>query len=563
MQADWLAAYEGATLEIDLPIPESVLRFLHARGYKSKTSIEDLLRASLQDMRSPFVLKDISKFVDRMTLAYSRQEEILIYGDFDLDGTSATAIMVQGLKALGFQNIRYFQPRRLRDGYGLHAWAMEQFQQEGVDLVITVDVGISDLKAARKAKELGIDLIVTDHHQPKEDLPEAIAVINPNRKDCSSELSHLCGAGVAFYILLALKMHWDKQNIPHTFQAKDVLDFFIIGTLTDMVPLKDENKALCKHGILQMQKTAKPGLKVLLETLGYAGRSLSGADVAIGIAPKLNALSRMEDGLLPIDILLETSELEAQKKMQRVLEINDQRKIQQAEAEQEADCEFLSRGKQPVAFVYSKNFHKGVIGLVATKLCQKYNVPAFVGTLNEDGRIVGSARSPNEEDFSTLKAYEKTKDHLLGFGGHHYASGFQLDIKNAEAWAVALQDHYKSIASKKKTFYYDVKVDLESLNTKTMQWLDRFQPFGKGFEPPTFFLTDCKILDMRGLRGGHLRFQIEQNGIKQTALYFSPPNHRDFIEGDRVDLLVDLQWNYFNARKSLQLLIKDIRRHEG
>ena len=266
---------------------------------------------------------------------------------------------------------------------------------------------------------------------------------------------------------------------------------------------------------------------------------------------------------MPIDILMAETEDEARKKMARVMELNDRRKLLQREAEEEAEADFLSRGRQPYAFVYSKNFHKGVIGLVATKIANKYGVPAFVGALMDNGEIVGSARAPNFDALSTLKAYEATSDNMISFGGHHFASCFKIDVSQADKWSKALKSHYSEIKQEKVELKYDVEATLKELNQDTMQWLDSFQPFGVGFEAPTFMVKDCLIKDLRGLRGGHLRLNLKQANSSQTALYFSPPSHIDFTEGDRIDALVDLQWNYYNGRKSLQLLVKDMRLHEG
>lgn len=564
MSVEWEALSEPKGLELDLSIPPIVEKFLSVRNITSKEDVEKLFISSLKDMRSPYLLKDMDLAVYRIFQAFERKEKILVYGDFDLDGSSGISLMVEGMRALGIENLSYFQPKRLSDGYGLHAHMMSNFKEQGFDLVITVDLGITAVEAAAEAKAQGLDLIITDHHQPKEVLPEAIAIVNPNRKDCLSGLGHLCGAGVAYYLLLGLKMYWDKAQIPHNFQPKDILEYFVIGTLTDMVPMLDENRSLTKHGITHLEKTKRAGLRTLLDTLGYLGRPLTGQDVAIGIAPKLNALSRMEEELLPVDILLESDELQAKKKMSRVLELNEQRKFLQKEAEEEAESEYLSKPTKNYVFVYSKNFHKGVIGLVATKLSQKYNLPAFVGTLLDTGEIVGSARSPNVESFSLLDVYEKTNRGLNRFGGHHHASGFHTHIDKVEVWKQELDKYFLSQGFLKKTIVFDVEARLSDLNRETMTWFDKLQPFGVGFEIPSFLLKSCLVSEKKVLRGGHMRLQVKQSRSTQTALLFSPPNYAmDIAEGDMVDMIVEIQWNYFSGRKSLQLLVKDIRRNEN
>ena len=288
---------------LDMPLP--IWRIVSQRGYRTAESINNLLQPTLSELADPISIKDMSKAVERTVEAYTRNEPITIYADFDLDGTSGLALLRRGLAGLGFSDVRGYQPSRLSEGYGLHAEAIEGIHQQGCQFVISVDVGITAFEAAKKAKELGVDLVITDHHQPANELPDSFAVVNPNRKDCESGLGHLSGAGVAYFFFLAVRRELRERGLlKKDINPKTLLEFFAIGTITDLVPMKAENRVLVKHGLHRFKTTQWPGLRSLMQELGLSERrELGASDIGILLAPKLNALSRMEEGLSPIDVM--------------------------------------------------------------------------------------------------------------------------------------------------------------------------------------------------------------------------------------------------------------------
>ncbi|MCB0348694.1 MAG: single-stranded-DNA-specific exonuclease RecJ [Bdellovibrionales bacterium] len=546
--------------DVLLPFPLLINRLLASRGFSSEEMVRDFISSSLRHMKSPYALKDMELAVKRLRQAFENDESVLVYGDFDLDGSSGLAILVDGLKDLGFSNISYFQPKRLSDGYGLHAKFIETFKKQGVNLIVTVDLGITAMEAALECKQQGIDLIITDNHLPKETLPDAYAVINPNRSDCDSGLGYFCGAGVGYYLLLALKMKWAELGTPHSWDPKSSLDLLVVAILTDMVPLKNENRALAKHGIAHFQNTKRPALQYLLKSLNMIGRPLSGQDIAIGFAPKLNALSRLEQDVLPIDLFLEKDISKAAKLTHQAIQMNDSRKDLQSEAEEEARSLHSINQDQGFVFVYSENFHKGVIGLVATKLSQEYQVPSFVATLAGD-KLVGSARAPNSYGGSLLDIFEKVSMHLDSFGGHKAAAGFQLKLENTEAFRNALTKVLKDPINTTQKVEYDIEASLSELNEDALDALDLIGPYGTGFPVPLFFVKNLQVTSKTVMRGEHIRLQVQdKSSNRKTVLLFSPPPHaKEIGEGQEIDLLVELQWNYYNGRKSTQLLAKDIR----
>ena len=401
-------------------IPESLSALLKSRGYKDIKSWDVLFRPSLAHLKSPYVLDGMNQVVDRLIKAYEHQEGVLIYGDFDLDGSSGAALLYTGLKDLGFTNLNYVQPKRLTDGYGVHSHILEHYLGK-IKVVLTVDVGITAFEATEYAKQNGIDVLITDHHLPKGEIPKALAVVNPNKGFCESGLGHLCGVGVGYYVFLALWIRL-KENLkanPKSFSEsqtakiknidpKSLLDLYVIGTITDLVPLIDENRVLVKHGLKVLEKTTRPGLRALMQKLGLLGKKLGAQDIGFRLAPKLNSLSRMDKGLLPIDVFLCEDELSATRMVDQILSLNSDRLSFQKQAEAFAiDQAFDS--EEPYCLVFDETLHKGVVGLVATRLAQTYNKPSFVGEL-KNGKISGSARLPDGSVLNLVDMMTEGKD---------------------------------------------------------------------------------------------------------------------------------------------------------
>jgi len=547
--------------------PELIQKLLFARRFIEQDRIESLIQPKLADLKDPFLMMDMGKAVDRLLEGYQKNEKICIYADFDLDGTSGLALLSEGLRGLGFQNLILYQPKRLANGYGFHATSVQELAEQGVRLIVTVDVGINAIETVDVARSKGLDVIITDHHQPGTTLPNAFAIVNPNRSDDKSGLGYLCGAGVAFYLLRALMRKMIESNlIPQEgFDLKSVLDFFTIGTLTDMVPLIEDNRILVKHGLLKLSQTKRPGFRVLLDELGLSERTLNAQDVGIRFAPKLNALSRMEKGILPIDIMLEKNWEDAQSKIDFVMENNDDRVHLQSEGEREA-IEALSRWEHEQFFFFtSAGIHRGVAGLIATKLCQITGKPSFIGSESTDGIIVGSARAPQRSAASVLRALSASSQFLSRFGGHHAASGFELFTS---AKALVIQSLSSFYESKENNFdcevlEYDFDLEPEQISEGFMKWIEALGPYGQGFPIPQFRIRNLEISNILRLRGGHLKLSFGNQKQKLDALYFSPPANFELNRSDRVQVIVELQWNYYQGQRTVQLLIKDIQREKG
>ncbi len=553
--------------------PLLIGKLLASRGVDAE-NIESILNPKLSHLKDPSLIYDMDLATARLVDAYKNNEKICIYADFDLDGTSGLAILKDGFEKLGFKSISFYQPKRLAEGYGFHAHAVEELHQLGITVIVTVDVGITSFAAFQKAKELGIDAILTDHHLPIsengiEKLPDTFCLVNPNQKKCTAGLGYLCGAGVGFYLIRSLKRAFlNDSSLPkNQWDLKDLLDLFCIGTLTDMVPLIDDNRVLVKHGMIALEKTTRPGLRKLLEKLDLADRPLTSQDIAIRFAPKLNALSRMESDILPIHIYLEQSVARARELVEQMMKNNLTRQSLQSSAEEKAFALVSDWNNPDFVFVVSDEFHRGIIGLIATKLASDLNRPAFVGSLNAEGMIVGSSRLPNGFDGNLVQALKSAEPFLTRFGGHAAAAGFELSISHHENVVNSLATYFSETKKNPKPLEieFDATAELLEINPMLMKWHDHLGPYGMGFQIPIFRFNSLKLKKIKELKGGHLKLsfnsQVNNQNSEIDALYFSPIERRkkDILEGQNYDILGELQINYFNRTQTIQLLLKDFK----
>lgn len=540
-------------------IPRLIFEILKPRGFSSEKEIHQWLTPSLKDLRDPLSIIDLKKAVDRIILAFEKKEKICVYADYDLDGTSGIALFAQGLKDLGFRDFLLYQPSRLKEGYGLKNEAIQNLYDQGARLLISIDLGISNKLEVDFANSLGMQVIVTDHHLPPEEIPLAHAVVNPNRKDCTSELQHLCGAGVAFFLILALRREMTNRGLlERDFDPKTLLDCFAIATLTDMVPLVDENRILCKHGLHVLRETKRPGLKILLQELGLL-KNLTSYDVTMKFAPKLNALSRLETSIRPLDLYLIDDVKKARAVVSEVLGVNESRRSLQKEAEDLAIEELKKHPPQNFIWVYSEKFHRGILGLLATKLAQEFMLPTFVGSL-EDDKITGSARLAPNSKSNLTEALHHASSALKQFGGHAQAAGFECLTSEA----VKLRELFSSFFStavrrEALVLHFDAEAQIDEINADFMTWYDHFVPIGVGAAMPLIKISDVRIKKVRELKGGHLSLELEsaKTGRSLRAIWFSP-EIKDFATGEEIEVLVEVSWNEFMGSRQIQLQIKHL-----
>ncbi len=532
-----------------------------ARGFESYQDFQLFSEFSLKDLRDPMSLKDMDVAVNRLIQALQGNEKICLYADFDMDGTPGLALLIRGLQMCGFKNLLSFQPNRFDDGYGVHGEIVADFiENHGISLFVTVDVGITDVDAVQIAKDKGVDFIITDHHQPKDSLPPAVAIVNPNSTGCESGLKHLCGTGVAFYLILALRREMTSRGLlPKNFDPKSLLDCFAIATLTDMVPLVAENRPLVKHGMLQLARTDRVGLQLLMERLGLLGKGLSSSDVAIQLAPKLNALGRMNAEVQALDLFLVKDRQQATEFVDSTMQAQFDRTEIQRDSEGLLFRMLAEKDPLPFAFEYSVDFYKGIVGLLATKVLQAQRIPCFIGAVIDD-RIVGSGRAP--KGISLLAALEACSEPLNKFGGHHQAAGFELPLSRAQEFRELLTHFYRDKKPAPLQVTYDFSANLGELDDDFKHWLKKLEPYGVGFPTPLIRIDHLFVASIKVLKEKHLKFVFkDMQGHKIDGLWFFADDieEKKQLTSKRVSVILEPSINFYMGKESLQGFVRDLK----
>ncbi|NDD90552.1 single-stranded-DNA-specific exonuclease RecJ [bacterium] len=461
------------------------------RNLKTAEEIAEYLSPRLDRLTSPWLLKDMRRAVDRVATARESGEEVWIFGDYDVDGTTGAALLGLFFRELKIP-VQLRQPDRFKDGYGLNVGAVEEASSAGVRLMITVDCGITSFAAARRAAELGLDLIVLDHHQldQEQGLPQALAVINPQRTDCESGLKQICGCAVAFYFAMALRSHgreknwWASGAEPN---LKQHLDLVVMATAADIVPLIGDNHILVRHGMEVLRNSRKAGVRALLAAAGVADRELSPGHLGFVLGPRINASGRMGSASTALDLLTSDDSQRAMELAQQLEHINAERAELQNqiwdEVRQVVEAG-LAEGKfQHGIAVADPGWHEGVVGIVASRVVETYRRPAVVMSVREKD-VKGSARTFAGKD--VLKALRACSEWLIGFGGHTHAAGLTLDSRHFERFQQAFDDAVKFLPedSEQKPLHLDGQLRFEDMDLKTLQEIERLGPFGRIFVAP-------------------------------------------------------------------------------
>ncbi|MEJ2471012.1 MAG: single-stranded-DNA-specific exonuclease RecJ [Desulfuromonadales bacterium] len=542
-----------------LEVPPLVARLLAHRGLESDTA-GGFLQNRLADLPDPFLLPDMEFAVRRLQRAIEQGERIAVHGDYDVDGITGTALLCSLLTALDGQ-VDYHIPLRLRDGYGLSATALRRAAQEGVALVISVDCGVSAVEEAALARELGLELIITDHHQPPEVLPTALAVINPQRPDSLFPCADLAGVGVAFFLLIALRQRlresgWFNQR-PEP-DLREALDLVALGTIADLVPLRGVNRILVSHGLRALQRGVRIGIRALKQVAGI-DRVTCGA-VGFQLAPRLNAAGRLEDAERGVDLLLQDDMLTALTTARSLDQCNRQRQELEKRILQEAEkaVAALPAQRSHVIVLAQDAWHPGVIGIVASRLVERYHRPTVLIAL--EGSIgKGSARSIG--GFHLYRGLQHCAGLLTAFGGHAMAAGLTLERERLEDFAAALEIHARDAIDPQDlvpSLRHDGVVLLEELDLSVLQLCERLEPFGIGNPEPLLVVASVRARQIQELSGGHLRFNACQGGFSHPAIAFGMQARRAEFAGE-IDLLVAPQINHYKGRKTVQLRVRDVR----
>jgi single-stranded-DNA-specific exonuclease len=501
-------------LQAETGLSSITLQVCMSRGLASTDAIREFLAPKLEKLQDPMTIRDMGVAVDRLARARAAGEKVRVFGDYDVDGTTGAALLSCILHEYGFDHDAR-QPDRFKDGYGLNVGAVEQAAAEGIPVMLTVDCGITSFDAAERARELGIDLIVVDHHQldPVRGLPPSVAVINPQRPDCSSGLKQLCGCGLAFYLARALRSRgraegwWPAGREPN---LKQHLDLVVMATAADMVPLTGDNHILVRHGLQVLKNSQKPGVRALLEVAGVGSRDLSPGHLGFVIGPRINASGRMSSASLALELLTTSDRGRANELAHELERINQER----ADTQNRIWDEVKTRVEQGLAegrfqhgiVVADPSWHEGVVGIVASRVTETFRRPAAVIALREDfGK--GSVRSYAGKD--VLSALRASAGTLLGFGGHKHAAGLSVALDRVEELARAFDEALAEIAedADAKPLYLEGMCSLSELDVKTLEELESLGPFGPGNPEPVFGVR-AAVRGHQVLKGRHLKLNL-------------------------------------------------------
>jgi single-stranded-DNA-specific exonuclease len=554
---------QASALAGALDLHPTVARLLCLRGFDSPELAERFLNPSLDHLHDPFRLADMDRAIVRLERAIATRERIAIHGDYDVDGITSTVILRRALELLG-GSVVHFIPERIRDGYGLQPAAIERLHADGVRLIVSVDCGIRGADAARRARELGVDLIITDHHEPDGTLPAALAVINPKRHDCSYPDKYLAGVGVALKLVQAMCRRAGKDKWLPGF-----IKVAALGTLADVVPLVGENRVIARLGLASLSRGPHTiGLRALLEASGLLGKTIDSYQVAFILAPRVNAAGRMSTPDIATRLLLATGDGMYDQARALAEQLNDENLRRQQE---EADLVAQARktiesdpavGAHNVLVVGGEGWHRGVIGIAASKLVDTYHKPAIV--LSIDGDVAhGSCRSI--PDFDMLGALEGCADLLARFGGHKQAAGLTMDAARLAEFRARINAHADAVLEPdqlRPRLRIDGPLSLKGITPALVRGLDAMGPFGLANPRPVFHAGAVEIVDgPTPLKERHLRMTFAQDGRKFRAIAWRAVEQAEFLERNRngVNLAFSLDRNEYQGETYLQLNVADVK----
>jgi single-stranded-DNA-specific exonuclease len=547
--------FQRASLVQALSISHAAASLFLSRGVTTPDEVTTWM--SLQVPHDPFLIPDMEQAVDRLFRAVTSQEPICFYGDYDVDGITATSVYLSFFGGLGAQ-VRAYVPHRLREGYGLNLRAVQRLHDEGISLLVTSDCGTTSHKEIALAAQLGMDVLVTDHHQTDEDMPPAVAVLNPHRAGARYPFRGLCSAALAYKVAQAYQLRYGVAGVP----LESLLDLVALATVADVVPLHDENRNFVREGLIQLSRGTRCGVQALKQAAGVT-RDCTAETIAYKLAPRINAAGRLDDAMLGVRLLTTNNPAEAQQLADRLEQLNRERQRIEVDIMSEA-LDFLKDGALPPALVLaSRRWHLGVVGIVAARLVDRFQRPAIVMAIDEHGVAKGSARTTGE--FDLYQGLAACRELLEGFGGHPSAAGMTLRESRIDEFRSRFSDvvaGWTHDGAKVPTLTVDAEVRLDEVNFQLIQEIGSLHPFGEGNPEPTFAVTGLEVMDSRTVGEKHLKMTVRQGaslpfdsigfGMKSLLERGIPPHAP-------VDLAFTPELNHWNGRDRIQLRIRDVR----
>lgn len=547
-------------LQNALQVDEIVATLLVQRGIETFEQAKQFFRPTLEDLHDPYLMKDMDKAVNRIESAITNNERILVFGDYDVDGTTAVSLVSSYLKTIT-PNIATYIPDRYAEGYGVSYKGIDFADDNGFSLIIALDCGIKSIDHVNYAKEKGIDFIICDHHRPGEFLPDAVAILDPKREDCSYPYDELCGCGVGFKLIQALGKNRNQtieDLVPY-------LDLVATAIAADIVPMTGENRVLAKFGLEVINSNPRAGIKALVQNVKK--KELTITDVVFIVAPRINAAGRIHHGDYAVRLLTEFNLEQAEEVAKEIEQFNSDRKDLDKQITKEALLQIQENNEEQSfsTVVYNENWHKGVIGIVASRLVENYYRPTIVFTKSGD-KLAASARSV--KDFDIYNALEACSEHLEQFGGHMYAAGMTLLEENYQKFKQAFEEVVQQTLHpdlQTPEIEYDAEINLNDINPKLMRILKQFEPFGPQNMTPLFLvkeLTDSGYAKTLGSENEHLKAYVKQNDSESYgAIGFGLGNKIDFVKNfSKFDAIVSIEENEWNGKVTTQLQLRDVKK---
>ena len=533
--------------------------FLVSRGVGNIDDAREILGVSPAEVHDPFLMADMEKAAARIKAAVSAGERIAVYGDYDVDGMTSCALLAQWLRS---KNADYeiYIPGRVDEGYGLSCPALDILKSRGAGLVITVDCGITAIREAQYARSIGLGLVITDHHETRNELPVADAVVDPKRRDCVYPNKALAGVGVAFKLVCALEGDFRSDEMFHRYG-----DLVAVGTIADVMPVGGENRELIGRGLHVLNNAPRLGFLQLIKEFCADRSAINTATVGYVLAPRLNAAGRMSKPELSVELLLTDSGFDAERLTAELNQLNAERRKLEVSILDEAEAMLPEGGPDGPIVLSRRGWYQGVTGIVAAKLAERYFVPALIISIDNDGVGRGSCRSI--EDFGIYSALRSCEDLLKDYGGHEMASGLTISEENIDEFRLRVTRYYHSAVSSypRPGLHLDFEVEKpELLELRNVEALTRLEPFGNDNPPPCMCIKGARAVSVQSIGAGlHTRMRIEKSGKTLDCIFFSTPlESLGVAEGTLVDIAFEPQINEFRGRTSVQLQLFDIREAE-
>lgn len=540
-------------------LPPAMAVILMNRGIKTEKAASSYMRKSLEDIHNPFMLDGMEDAVERILSALEKNEKIVIYGDYDVDGITSTATVYKFLKSQG-ADVSYYIPDRFSEGYGINILAINKIARGGAKLMITVDCGITAVGEVEFAKTQGLDIIITDHHSCHEEIPKAVAAINPKRVDSSYPFPHLAGVGVAFKLVLALAIKLG-MNTREVFM--EYVDMVALGTIADVVPLVDENRVIADKGINAIENTKNKGMKALLDMAGAGGKSIDVNSVAFFASPRLNAAGRLENASLSVELMTCNDDERAKEIAEHLDELNSKRKEIEQKIFEEAYKQAEEMPEDTLVYVLSgKDWNHGVIGIVASRISEAFYRPCILISV-ENGKGKGSGRSVPE--MNLFDALSDSEELLTAFGGHSQAAGLSIAEECIPEFTKRINDFAKKnvdVASLVPKLYIDCNLGSASVTMQAAKMIETLAPFGEGNEVPVFSMMGLKVMSVQSMGADkkHLRLRLSDKNNIFNAVGFGMGEFEEKLSaGMTVNIAFNMNINTYQGSENLQLILKDIK----